>query len=42
MDWPVTHLGGDWAIGSDAKAKHQVREAIQLLSGQDGITEYTG
>jgi hypothetical protein len=42
MDWPVTHLGGDWSIESDRKAKDQVREAIQLLSGKDGITEYTG
>ena len=39
MNWPVERLGGDWAIGSGRGIKDNVREAIQLLSGMDGIIE---
>jgi hypothetical protein len=42
MDWPVESLGGDWSLGSSRGTKDKVREAIQLLSGKDGITQYTG
>jgi hypothetical protein len=41
MNWPVERLGGDWAIGSGRSIKDNVREAIQLLSGNDGIKSYT-
>ena len=39
MNWPVERLGGDWAIGSGRGIKDNIREAIQLLSGMDGIIE---
>ena len=40
MKWPAERLGGDWSLGSDRGIKEQVREAIQILSGIDGITSY--
>ena len=41
MNWPVERLGGDWAIGSGRDIKDSLREAIQVLSGIDGIRSYT-
>jgi len=41
MKWPAERLGGDWSLCSDRGIKEQVREAIQVLSGIDGITSYT-
>ena len=40
MNWPVERLGGDWAVGSGRNIKDSLREAIQLLSGIDGIRSY--
>jgi hypothetical protein len=40
MNWPVERLGGDWAVRSGRGTKDSLREAIQLLSGTDGIIQY--